>query len=141
MALFSLVYVSLAVRDMTEDDLREILQVSRINNEQYDITGMLLYRDRYFIQVLEGDEDAVRATYSKIEHDPRHKNLIIAYQENILEREFDRWAMGFNHLDNLASSELPAFSDFLEKPVDTEFFKNQGRVMTLLRAFRDKIYF
>jgi len=141
MQLFSLVYVSFATRDMSEDDLREILHASRKNNQPQNITGMLLYRDRYFIQVLEGEEDAVRATYAKIQTDVRHKNLVIAHEERILEREFDRWAMGFNHLDNLDSSELPAFSDFLEKPVDDEFFTNGGRVMTLLRAFRDKIYF
>ncbi len=141
MQLSSLVYVSLATHPMSEEELGEILHVSRINNEQNDVTGMLLYRDQYFIQVLEGQEEKVQETYRKIQTDLRHQNLLIVHQEDISEREFDNWAMGFNHLDKIDSSDLPAFSDFLENPVDESFFNNQGRVMTLLRAFRDKIYF
>ncbi len=137
--LFSLVYVSLATHEMSEDELCEILRVSRINNTKNNITGMLLYQHKYFIQVLEGTASNVKGTYRKIKSDPRHKHLIIAHQELIAEREFDRWAMRFNHLDNLDSSDLPAFSDFLNNSVYETFFNDQSHVMLLLRMFRDKI--
>ncbi len=139
MQLSNLVYISHTTYPMLEDDLLDILHVSQINNEKNGITGMLLYRDNHFIQVLEGCEYNVLETYRQIQAYPRHKNLVIAYQGPILEREFDRWSMGFKHIDYLDFHNLHGFSDFLEYPMSDTFIGNQSRVMNLLRTFRDKI--
>lgn len=49
MGLVSLVYISLVKKNMMDDELRDILQASRQNNAEKNITGMLLYRDGMFI--------------------------------------------------------------------------------------------
>ena len=41
--VFSLVYVSAAATDLTRDDLRTLVQQSRIHNAAAHITGVLLY--------------------------------------------------------------------------------------------------
>ncbi|NJO83577.1 MAG: BLUF domain-containing protein, partial [Blastochloris sp.] len=44
---------------MTDDQLREILVKARDKNRRLNVTGMLLYRDRFFIQALEGEQEVV----------------------------------------------------------------------------------
>ncbi len=63
--MFSLTYVSSAVRPFAEDELADLLAVSRQNNARLGITGMLLYKDGNFMQVLEGEEAEVRTLYEK----------------------------------------------------------------------------
>ena len=47
--LAAAVYVSSAVRPLTEDEILDILLVARQNNERLGVTGMLLYRDGNFL--------------------------------------------------------------------------------------------
>ena len=49
-----------------QDQLRQILLSARRNNAERHITGALLSTDRYFAQVLEGEEDRVKALYQDI---------------------------------------------------------------------------
>ena len=52
--LSHVVYVSTASEPMDDEDLAELLAQSRERNARNDITGMLLYKDSRFIQLLEG---------------------------------------------------------------------------------------
>ena len=52
MSLNCLVYVSLANQEMSESHLEDLLKKARIKNETLNITGMLLYRDGFFMQAL-----------------------------------------------------------------------------------------
>ena len=49
-----IIYISSAAKKMDDDDLLDILKTSRENNKKNDISGMLLYDNGSFIQVLEG---------------------------------------------------------------------------------------
>jgi hypothetical protein len=51
--LTSIVYSSSAVKPFSEEELVALLQQSRQNNERLAITGMLLYKDLGFMQVIE----------------------------------------------------------------------------------------
>ena len=68
--VFFLTYVSTAARELSKDDLNELLAQCRENNAKLGITGMLLYKDGNFMQVLEGEETVVRSIYAKISGDP-----------------------------------------------------------------------
>ena len=59
--MIRIVYISIATRPMGEEKLVELLQQCRENNRQRNVTGMLVYRDGAFLQLLEGGEDAVTA--------------------------------------------------------------------------------
>lgn len=50
--MFSLTYVSSVVEPFSERELGELLPKSRENSRRLDITGMLLYKDGNFMQVL-----------------------------------------------------------------------------------------
>jgi len=83
-----IVYVSTAKRLLTELELVNLLNVARDKNKKYDITGMLLYCEGTFMQVIEGDKDSLSLIYSAIEQDTRHKNIIKLATGKIDKRNF-----------------------------------------------------
>lgn len=139
MAQVSLVYVSLATHDMTDEELQSLLKVAREVNARLDITGMLLYRDGYFIQALEGDEEAVDKLFDKISRDPRHKSVLVVTKAPIQKRAFEQWSMGFNKVDTQGVS---GFTDFLDNPFEHSYFEQHPtRAVALLEQFRDRTFF
>ena len=136
--LLSLVYVSASTYLMEEEELEDILRRSRENNSQLRLTGMLLYYDGAFMQVLEGPENAVRQMYAHISQDPRHRRIIPLLEEYIPERSFSNWAMGFHRLKADEASHLDGFSSFAEIDQFLEYFKGKPKnSMLLLKSFRD----
>jgi len=84
--MLSLIYVSTAVKPLSDEELLDILKLSRENNATKEITGLLLYKGGNFMQVLEGPDEAVEALYKKIEADPHHKDLNVLSREQISAR-------------------------------------------------------
>jgi Sensors of blue-light using FAD len=117
--MYHLVYVSYATAPFSETELVDMLQKFRINNKAKDITGMLLYLQERFIQVLEGDPTVVKRLYNKIEKDPRHKKVSIVLEGDSTERIFKNWSMGFKNLSLADYNELSGFQD-----MDTFFAKH-----------------
>ena len=85
-------YLSSASHEMTLDELEEILAVSRRNNSELGVTGMLLYCDGTIIQYLEGPEEMVNLLRDRIRLDPRHKGLIKLSEGPVDGRLFGDWA-------------------------------------------------
>ncbi|CAN5591030.1 MAG: BLUF domain-containing protein [Actinomycetota bacterium] len=136
-SLFSLTYVSSAVRPFSREELDELLAVSRENNARLGITGMLLYKDGNFMQVLEGDEGEVRALYGKISSDPRHGGEMTLHKSHSDGRSFPDWTMGFQNLDSPEARSSPGYSEFLNSPLTgQEFSNNPSRSQKLLLTFK-----
>jgi hypothetical protein len=76
-----------------KQQLGEIFSIARSNNKRLDVTGALLLSDHWFVQVLEGAEDAVRGLYAAIEADPRHDSVTLVETTPEDRRIFGRWAM------------------------------------------------
>jgi len=98
MELVHVVYVSHALPDLDAAELRHILSSSVRRNDEAGLTGFLLHGHGLFMQVLEGDADAVEATMVRIRGDHRHARLQELQHEPVHQREFGRWAMGFKDL-------------------------------------------
>ena len=64
-----LLYVSSTPRNITPATLDRILAASRANNALLGITGLLIYIDGGFLQILEGEERVVRELYMRISTD------------------------------------------------------------------------
>jgi hypothetical protein len=80
---------------MSSSDLEELLVEARDFNAGKDITGILLYCDGNFMQLLEGDEDEVRSLYGRIETDRRHVDVKTLFTKETEERWLKDWAMAF----------------------------------------------
>ena len=91
--MFQLVYISSAKDVVSAQALAEILAVSRRNNVRADVTGLLVVGGRRFLQALEGPEQAVLATYARIQNDPRHRACVLISSRTVPERAFGEWSM------------------------------------------------
>ena len=74
-------YISAATRFATARELEDILAVSRERNRADQITGLLLYHDGSFAQILEGPEEAVRNCFERIRADGRHVGCRLILEE------------------------------------------------------------
>ena len=90
-----LLYVSNTVDELGLGDLDHVLTASRRNNAMMGITGLLLFIDGGFLQMLEGEERAVRELYTRITSDPRHRNTRLMLDREVPARAFPEWSMGF----------------------------------------------
>ena len=93
--MYELLYYSMTSRLLTHEELTEILEKSRVKNQQLGITGMLLYYNREFLQLLEGEKPVVKRLYDTIASDPRHSAVEIFYEGHIYQRAFSEWSMAF----------------------------------------------
>lgn len=73
--------------------LNGILSISRRNNVRDGLTGALVCRRDIYLQLLEGPEAAVEATYARIKRDDRHLAIACLVAEPVEARLFPDWAM------------------------------------------------
>lgn len=92
--LMRLIYFS-ECSDAKAVDVDKILEISRRNNKEKGITGFLVFDGQYFVQVLEGGRRVVSDLYLKIAGDGRHNNVVLVGFQQISERGFTNWSMGF----------------------------------------------
>jgi len=111
-----LTYASTAVHRFSEADLLALLATARTFNARLEITGLLLYSpgtDGYagtFVQALEGNKDVLQAVFSRIEKDPRHRDVTVIRREAVFSRRFPDWTMGFRDLSTLKPADVPGFN-------------------------------
>lgn len=98
MQLSRIMYVSSGVGRVTEEEIQKILGSARRNNAANDVSGMLLFCDGNFLQLLEGPPQAVEKTLERIASDARHKDINVLLRETADERSFANWSMGFDRV-------------------------------------------
>ncbi len=120
--MYYIVYVSAAVEPFSKSALMELLQKARERNQRRSITGLLLYKDGDFIQLIEGERTEVQALFTTISKDPRHAGTIVLVEGEIEQRLFSDWSMGFRDLSDPAVQATPGFSQFMNRPLSAERF-------------------
>ncbi|RYZ85777.1 MAG: BLUF domain-containing protein [Proteobacteria bacterium] len=149
-----LMYTSVATKPFSEDELTELLTQSKANNQSQGITGLLLYREGLFMQLLEGPEEAVHDCYRRICADPRHKDILLLLEKSSSGRLFGHWAMAFEKVENafkqqeqlqpkeqqLEQQDLEGFSPFLSQPFSTKELGNEfNEGLFLLLSFKKNV--
>lgn len=134
--MYQLIYVSTAVEQMTSEQLRELLAVARRNNIKAGVTGMLLYHEGSFFQVLEGDEDAVLGVFRVVEQDSRHRMVTVLMEQEVEKRAFGDWSMAFRSLGDFNPDEVPGFSGYLERSANADDFEGSEDAYDLMETFR-----
>ena len=137
-ALFQIVYASVAKDSLGQKELVDLLKGSVARNAKAGVTGLLLYKDGRFMQVLEGRESVVVPLFSKISRDPRHHHVVPLMHGRIQERHFPNSAMAFRNLDSAEVRDLPGYSDFLNTPLNGDLLKeNLAECERLLLLFKE----
>jgi hypothetical protein len=122
--------------DLDAQDLSALLEQCRRNNAKCDVTGMLLFQNGSFFQILEGDRPMVESLFEKISGDPRHGRVTKVVLEPIEERAFASWTMGYPRVTTKDLSEIPGLNDFFGHG-RSYLELGEGRAKALLAAFKD----
>ena len=93
MTLKSLTYTSLARLDLEADDLEAIHRIARNANALDGITGLLIFNGTHFLQIIEGQPQAIDELVEKLRRDPRHSGVEIRDQRMVEARSFPDWSM------------------------------------------------
>ncbi|MEG3124428.1 BLUF domain-containing protein [Sphingomonas sp. GB1N7] len=93
--MLRLLYISTSRHPHDHAEVEQILRVSRRNNFAANVTGLLVAGGKRFLQVLEGPEQSVQATYDRICRDPRHFAAVTLNKRTCDERLFPAWSMGY----------------------------------------------
>ncbi|MEW9799451.1 BLUF domain-containing protein [Alteromonas sp. CYL-A6] len=135
--VFQLAYLSHAIHPMKDSDLDILLVKARARNQSSNITGLLVYSDQTFFQILEGPEDKIKALFARIKEDPRHTGVIELAQRVIPSAMFSQWSMGFIRENTFAEVPLPGYTDLLTSPkTDREYMlPADASVASLFNAF------
>jgi len=131
-----LVYVSSATREFSVAELSAMLATFRENNARLGITGMLLYKDGHFMQLLEGEAEPLAELFQHIVRDPRHRGVITLLEEEVAGRSFGEWSMAFPDLGSVEVQALPGYSRFLQTSLRDPAFLKPSSAMQLLLSFR-----
>ncbi len=119
-SVHQLVYRSLASSIFHKEDINSILASCKKNNPEMDITGMLVYNNDIFLQMIEGDKLAISKLYNKISVDPRHLDLRILWQGESEERTFPHWSMAFKDITSVPATLLKEHQDIVNMIFDID---------------------
>ncbi|WP_338403136.1 BLUF domain-containing protein [Arthrobacter bussei] len=137
--LLSIVYSSSAAHPYDDEGLGALLALCRANNARNELTGMLLYRNGRFLQVLEGPEDQLRRRMSIIAADPEHTDVRVLLQETIDERQFPDWTMGYEPVSETLEEDVPGYrSTFSDLEREQEPTHSLQALKELIRWFQDR---
>ena len=115
MSLYQIMYISSATGDVSFTQCATIAQTAAQKNSSEDVTGLLLYNGKRFLQVLEGPRDSVERIYERIGRDSRHHALVMLRQQEIDDREFGTWGMAYDDTAHPSSSLKSKVAALLEK--------------------------
>jgi hypothetical protein len=108
-------YVSRAVGPQTTTVTASILLTARRHNRAHGITGVLCQGQGLYLQVLEGERDAVNALYAHIVADRRHRHVVLLHLEEIGKRRYPDWSMAHVSLsgdDPMIAMKHPEFDPY-----------------------------
>lgn len=90
------------------------------------------------MHVIEGDRDAVLDTFSAIERDGFHKEVIVLKIDEIAERDFSTWCIGHRLLHVIDMDKLAADEQLVQaSPDEIARRVRAGAVRSLLTTFAD----
>lgn len=107
---YAISYVSTKKEHLPEEEINEILTHTEKNNNKLEITGILLYSEGNFFQVLEGPREDLQTLYTKIKLDSGHYDLISIFEKEVDEPIFQKYTSEFTSIDTrYKSKEVEAY--------------------------------
>lgn len=110
--LVELSYLSEAVSDMSFLGLMRLLESARAFNQTNGISGILLYDNQQFGQIIEGERASVMKAWKRIQEDKRHHRIELLEIREISERSFPDWLLRFYGGETL-TRDYPALAEMV----------------------------
>jgi len=131
-------YVSRTEEPMSSEGLLALLSQCRTNNEKLGVTGMLLYGNGTFLQVVEGEDAVIDELVASIAKDPRHAEVEIIERKTIDKRQYAEWSMGFDEVSEENLGGVKGLRDFGAENFNFEYLVGHGPVVdSLLEHYRE----
>lgn len=113
-------YISRISESLSTKEIESIGIISSKNNKQVNITGSLVFFEKLFFQIIEGDDKEVDRLYVKIGKDTRHSDVLrLKTEYDISERLFPKWSMRTINLDNNVDDLLRPIKILLQSVVES----------------------
>lgn len=128
-----LLYISSAARAGIDADMPHIVAQSIRNNRICGVTGLLWSDGKRLLQVIEGEDAAIQATFDRIRSDPRHRAIVVLHDRTVDRREFGEWAMAARR----PSDSADAFDTRMEAALGNASPAVRGTFQGLIAARRD----
>lgn len=129
---YAISYVSTAHKDLREEGVINIMKETDVNNKSRNITGILLFNERNFFQLLEGEKKIIQDLYLKISEDTRHHDIIQFLEIPVTRPSFDGYMTDFITDDKKYDrSKLEHYLHYIEV-LNPESRKAVKRVMELM---------
>ena len=116
MSLRRIIYTSKATSEYNKRDLLDLLHESRGYNSIDNISGVLMHRDGYFLQIIEGEDSLVEDLVKRIANDTRHDDIKIINDALVETRLFPDWSMGCADFEDPTLSLIPGISNEFNNP-------------------------
>ncbi len=133
--MISITYVSSAIFQFNETTLLDLVDQCQRNNERLGITGILVFSDGNFMQVIEGADLVTNALYERIKLDVRHQGVTTVHQQPIEVREFQGWSMAYNILPPKALRTHRVPHAFIDRARQRPLPLPQGSASSLICSF------
>lgn len=137
--MYYLIYISAAKAGVGEVEMHDILTEAILNNELHNLTGLLVYNDAMFIQMLEGEKKDVEFIYEKIKKDERHFDVRILSSGPSVQRYFPHWRMALEVTLEKTFRQLEAFESLNEASNFLEGIPDDHIGIRLLRYFYESV--
>lgn len=129
--LTRLIYASESTQPLTPSAVQTLVEHARQANARRQLTGMLAFDHRAFVQCLEGDRETVSDVFCRIAADSRHRRVVLVEFQPVDERLFSNWSMGFAAADAIGREAFLRFGSGVSFDPHT---MSAGATLGLLRA-------
>ena len=139
--MYFLLYSSQAKGHPNTQEFAIILEQCLRNNPAKGITGLLLYHNGSFMQIIEGEKENILALYEVIRQDLRHEHVqtIVAGEQD--GRKFPNWAMGFRAFTGGQEITVPGYINLNENTLIFEAgHPNEHPALAPLKAFYSQLF-
>jgi hypothetical protein len=138
--VYYILYASKATALPAQPDFRFLLTQCHRNNPRNGISGLLLYYDSNYLQIIEGEKEKVKTLFDIIYQDPRHDQIQVIEEGDQTGRNFSDWAMGFKAVVGGSQINMP---DYINLSQDQLLFNLEGKLshpaLPHLVAFYEKL--
>ena len=129
------IYTSRATRFFSAQGIEGLIATCRRKNAELELTGILVFHEGRFFQVLEGEEGPLMKTMETIVKDPRHTALHLSEHGAIEKRAFHGWRLGFAMPQDVPHRPVASFPLHDLLPPDSRHRGRDPAVRHHVRAF------
>lgn len=142
--LSRIMYISTARRLLDSTAVSTLVKHARTNNKKTNITGLLIYVDGSFLQLLEGEQKVINLLFDDIEQDSRHYHVRLLISGPIKERYFAQWSMAYRLATLRDVTETDGCEDFAKATENLESYlsvnpKGLRKANNLIQRFNEEL--